>query len=252
MAENTRVEQKNTQPSSNKTTNIPVLSQIINVILKILSVSILAGFISIIIEFIIFFFVEDPVNDSLERYQSVSQFVVDNWLNEGSLLKYIEYHVMQFVDVEAINNWIRSVTQNGSLTIVKYTSSNQFTNWIGNWLIKILEALPDIFTLWVIVTFTWIAKMVAIVAIIPPCTLIIATGFIDGTVERKINTFKGKRDSQDKIEWWFLFFKSSSYSILFLYVALPNDLQAPTVLYPSAVISAIFLRNVASNYKKYC
>lgn len=241
----------NEKGKSGKSTNIPLVSWLLKLILKILSLAILAGFIHLLIEFILFFFVDDPLTSAIRRHEAVSRFITDNWLDQNSLLKGVETRLLDLIHVKELLVWANYYSQLLSANISEIRVQQKSIKTILSLIQNGIENVPDIFSLWLVVTMTWAAKVISIIALLPPCALILGCGFIDGTTERKINTYKGKRDSQDKIEWWFLAFKSSTYTVMFLYVAIPNSITAPTLLFPSVVFSAICLRNVAANYKKY-
>ncbi|MFL7013601.1 DUF4400 domain-containing protein [Enterovibrio norvegicus] len=236
---------------SGSSLNIPLISFYLKLIFKVLGISLKAGFICLCIEFVIFFVVDDPIEKSHGRYTAASQFVTGNWLDAESISTRIEKAFSEQVDVQQSKAYIEKITSVFSFHVKSVKSDSAIISSIIEDTGKVIQQIPSLFQLWIIVTFTWVAKFISILAMILPCTLILLGGLIDGSVERKINTYRGKRDSQDKIEWWFLLLKSSSYTVLFVYVAIPNTFQAITLMLPSAVISAFFLKNVAANYKKY-
>lgn len=249
MAEQTA---QNKQPSQKKSsTKIPVISTTLKVGGKLLSVCILAGFLSLLFEFALYIILDNPLEESLARYEAISAFTKANWIDEASIAKQAETTIIETLSLAENTERIRHASEQLSMN----TQRSDWFSWVGanagSYVLKAIAAIPDLVTLWAIATFTWIAKMLSITALLLPCVLILGGGFIDGSVQRKIDTFRGVRDSQDKIEWWFLMFKSSSYTVLFLYVAIPNSFQAATLMLPSAIVSAVFLRNVVANYKKY-
>jgi hypothetical protein len=247
---------KNPPPKDNGKSNtptIPIVSLVLKVVSKIFFVSIFAGMVLLLIELVMYFFVDDPIQASYQRYLAISNFgKTGSWFNEGTFIHTFEQSFMHYLRIEVAFEYVQ-VFVDFCLDRLGKPSPSKSTmyNFMVNFSKVMLEAIPDLLKLWIVVTFTWFAKLLTIFAMLLPCLVIVVGGFIDGTVERKINTFKGKRDSQDKIEWWFLAFKASSYTVLILYMAIPNSFQATLIMLPSAVLTAFFVRGVAASYKKY-
>ncbi|WP_428776381.1 DUF4400 domain-containing protein [Vibrio sp.] len=251
MAEQ-QVRQESKPAEKKNPTQIPVLSWAAKILSKVLSISFLAGFICLLIEFGMYFFVDNPVEQSYQRYQAIASFsTTGTWFDEQKVMNMTEKLLLEKLDTKAFINKITVYSRALSANLSKRSHNNPYVAKAMDYTQKAIAAFPELVSIWLITTFTWLAKMLTIIAMLLPCALIIIGGVVDGSVERKINTFKGKRDSQDKIEWWFLAFKSSSYTALFLYVAIPNSFQATVVLLPSAVATAFFARNILANYKKY-
>ncbi|MGR5296812.1 DUF4400 domain-containing protein [Vibrio mediterranei] len=231
-----------------------ILGDLISLLLKILSISITAGGVCLIAEFALYFFFRDasPIEASLARYTNVSDFgSTGSWFPETSIMRIIEKNTLEVLNIQEVMFKLYTWTQYVVNALPNHQSESYWVDLSYRILHSTATAIPDLVTLWTIVTFTWIAKMLTILAMLLPCTLIITGGFVDGTVQRKIDTFKGTRDSQDKIEWWFLAFKSSSFTVLFFYIAIPNGLKATFLMLPSALVTAYFARNVVAHYKKY-
>ena len=227
------------------------MTQTINVTLKAAFILIIAGFFLLLFEFILYFIVSDPIESSVNRYHSITAFSDNIWINQHALLLSVEDKFTGYIDITAVKATIDDYVLLGVDFLARSMGKNQYLDWLTNIIIKLLASIPDLFTLWIIVTLTWFGKVISIIALFPVWIIIILIGFTDGYVERKINTYKGKRSSQDKIEIWYFLFKSSSYSVFFLYVAIPNAIQAPWLILPSAIISSAFIRGVVANYKKY-
>lgn len=250
---NQNLTKNNDKPSASSSPKIPVISFFFKVIGKVAIVSIFAGMVLLLLEIVLFFVVDNPIQASYERYKGVSNFATTgSWFNEKSFIEYIEGYLTSLFKIHDVIGYIESYT-NLAINKIEHIATNRssITTFMLEFSTRLLGSVPNLIRLWLIVTFTWCAKVLTVIAMLLPCIVIVAGGFIDGSVERKINTFKGKRDSQDKIEWWFLAFKTSSYTVLFLYIALPNDLQATYVMLPSACVTAFFIRQVAASYKKY-
>lgn len=242
---------QNTDREKKSSTKIPVISTALKIALKTLSLSIFAGFALLLLEIVLYAITDHPIEAAFKRYAGVSQFVSGTWFDEAETAREVEQVIASMLDVKAIADTVNSGTNTAIYYLHNLPTYGNFHASVMDLIIKVVATVPDLYTIWLVTTFTWLAKVLSIIALVLPCGIILGGGFVDGTVERKINTFKGKRDSQDKIEWWFLFFKSSSYTVLFLYIALPNSMSAATIMFPAAVISSFFLRNVVANYKKY-
>lgn len=232
---------------------IPVFGFLLKLLTKVIGVSIFAGMVLLLLELGLFMYVDEPLQASYERYQSVSNFAqTGSWFNEESVMTMVEVYLLGAVNLDGM---IAFVDKYAVLASSKLEQSSSGKTEMSRLMISfskdVISAIPELIRLWVIVTFTWLAKILTVIAMILPCLVIIGAGFVDGTVERKINTFKGKRDSQDTIEWWYLAFTASSYTVLFFYMAIPNSLQATHVMLPSACLSAFFVRQVTASYKKY-
>lgn len=235
-----------------KKRNIPVLTFVLDVFLKGLGIAIFAGFISVVIEFGLFFYSEQPVQDSYARLEAVTQFkATGSWFNEKRFFDWAQGYFLTELNISQNINSLRYYTDGFAHTLSPVQGQNKYLNIGRAWVSGVVKAIPDLITVWVLATFSWLAKVLSVIAMSFPALLIMIGGFIDGTVTRKIDTFRGIRVSQDKIEWWFLAFKFSSYTMLFLYIAVPNSIEAGMVVLPSAVLSAVFCRNVVANYKKY-
>ncbi|MFC5079637.1 hypothetical protein VTH8203_00842 [Vibrio thalassae] len=244
---------KNTKRDRKKSSiKIPLISFYLSIIFKVLSIACFAGALCLFIELGMYIFMDDAIALSLERYERISTFTGSAvWVANEDLLTYLQNTLSQFFHLPTFISETQDVTSQLSQLLSQERLSNSYLQWAYELVIALVAAIPDIMALWVIVSYTWMAKVITIISMLIPCLAIIIAGVIDGSVERKINTYKGKRDSQDKIEWWFLALKSSSYTIIFLYIAIPNSLQAGTVMIPSALATAFFARNVVANYKKY-
>lgn len=250
---NNNQSKSNEKSGSSSNPNIPIISFVLKLICKVIGVCLFAGMILLLLEIVLFFIVDNPLNASYERYKGVSDFAkTGSWFNEKSFIQHIEHYLTELLNIHEAIAYVETYI---NLALSKISAPGSHRSDMANFMLgitrSVLTSTPDLLRLWVIVTFTWCAKVLTVIAMLLPCLIIIVGGFIDGTVERKINTYKGKRDSQDKIEWWFLAFKTSSYTVLFLYMAIPNELQATLVMLPSACVTAFFIRQVAASYKKY-
>mgnify|MGYP000362637284 CR=1 FL=1 len=254
--------QSNTQNNNKSNTNndksssnpyVPIIGFTLKVLTKAIGVCLFAGMILLIIEVVLLFVVDNPVQASYERYEGVSDFAsTGSWFNERNLIQVIENRVTEQIDLQGLINSVEHYVEIAKDKIgSKSSSRSTASNYMVGFSSAFLEKVPDLLRLWVIVTFTWCAKVLTIIAMLLPCLIIIIGGAVDGSVERKIQTFKGERASQDKIEWWFLAFKASSYTVLFLYLAIPNSFQATLIMLPSACLTAFFMRQVVASYKKY-
>ncbi len=242
------------EKKSNKRILPSVVGDLIALLFKILSISIVAGGICLLAELALYFFFRDsaPIETSLSRYTSVSDFgSTGSWFPETSIMNTIEQKTLNVLNVEHVMFKLHEWTEYALNVLPNHNSDSYWVDLAYRIMHSTVIAIPDLITLWTIVTFTWIAKMLTILAMLLPCALIIIGGFVDGTVQRKIDTFRGARDSQDTIEWWFLAFKSSSFTVLFFYIAIPNGLKATFLMLPSALMTAYFARNVVAHYKKY-
>lgn len=249
-------EQSNTNKSSSenkgKSHRIPIVSFWLKLVTKVITLSLFAGGILIACELFLYFYLDDAISQSMLRYEGVSNFAqTGTWFDERNFIKKFEEWFIAYIDIPSLLQVLERYSLVATNKLGSSESSSDLLNTFHSIAITSIEAIPELVKLWVIVTFTWLAKILTIFAMLLPCSLIIFGGLVDGTVERKINTFKGKRDSQDKIEWWFLAFKGSTFTVLFLYIAIPNSLQATVVMLPSAVLTAFFVRGVAASYKKY-
>lgn len=254
--------QSNAQNSHKSDTNkdqsssspyVPIIGFALKVLTKAIGVCLFAGMILLIIEVALLFIVENPVQASYLRYQGVSNFAsTGTWFNEKIFVQVIEKNALEKVDLQGLIANVEQYTEMAKERIgQKHSNRSTASNYMIGLASVFLDKIPDLLRLWVIVTFTWCAKVLTIIAMLLPCLIIIVGGAVDGSVERKIQTFKGERASQDKIEWWFLAFKASSYTVLFLYLAIPNSFQATLIMLPSACLTAFFMRQVVASYKKY-
>ncbi|EKO3611929.1 DUF4400 domain-containing protein [Vibrio metschnikovii] len=251
MPEHANESNKDSSSSKSSSITIPVVTQTINVTFKVASILIVAGFFLLLFEFILYFIVSGPIESSVNRYHSITAFSDKIWINQHALLLALEDKFTGYIDINAVKATIDEYVLLGVEFLSRSMGKNQYLDWLTNIIIKLFASIPDLFTLWIIVTLTWFGKVISIIALFPVWLIIILIGFTDGYVERKINTYKGKRDSEDRIEIWYFLFKSSSYSVFFLYVAIPNAIQAPWLILPSAILSSTFMRGVVASYKKY-
>lgn len=242
----------NPPPPPKKRQRVPVITFLLDVLLKGLSIAIFSGFISLLIEFGMFFYSDTPVEDSYARFQSIAQFKESgSWINEKRLINNLQQTVIADFGASERINELRQYTDKYSKVFIPKAGTNKYIAIIEEACYRAIKATPEILSVWLIATFTWCAKMLGIIAMLLPVLLIVVGGFVDGSVQRKINTYRGIRDSQDKIEWWFMAFKFSTITVLFLYIAIPNSFEAGSIMLPSAIMSAFFCRNVVAHYKKY-
>ena len=239
-----------------KKIKIPILSYILSVITHISMVSIFAGFICILAEFALYMY--EPELGHQPAYNRYKEIILNIDSNESTMfnekvgIAHIHNWLDEVINVDSVTAGINSAKDlgsgnSGAVNNVSRLNMSVFKNIYKS----ILHHANTIFYLWYIVTFTWILKVITILSMIIPCVLILGVGFVDGCISRKINTFKGEIDSEDKHEFWYKGFMASNYIAIFLYIAIPNGLTAYFFVIPNAMISAFFLRMTVKHYKKY-
>lgn len=248
--------QKNDEKKS-KPIRIPVISTIFITLMKMISISLLAGFVCLLIEIGMYVMSPDngsqPARDrltgSLENISDKSGwFEADKWLvkledtGSGYVADAVEYVNRFLGNASGYLKDSVGYSQNGRFDVMKGSVKT-----VGD----VSNVWSTVLSIWYISTLTYISKMLSLIAMMPSFLLILSVGIADSICIRGIDTFRGKRTSQDMMEYWHYAFYSFFYLVPFLFIAIPNTYSAYLFVIPCAVISSFLLRQTLSEYKKY-
>lgn len=94
-------------------------------------------------------------------------------------------------------------------------------------------------------------KFALLLTYIPAYIAVCSVGIIDGYVKRKIDTFKGKRDTEGQTEFWFRKFRIATVLIISTYFAIPSQYGLEKIILLSVFATAFTIRMLAANFHKY-
>lgn len=235
---------------------IPIISFWLRFIIRFVLISVVAGAVSFCAETFLYVHHGYSLSGLYERFDLASSFNehTGSWFDEKKIMSYVESNITKVVLRTRKNSIIARAKENYSSILSKWEDNktvSDITGKLDSWRKQLTSKFPDFITLVILSFLIWVAKILSITSMALPCVLIVIGGMVDGSVTRKIDTYKGKPDSQDKIEWWFLGFRTVSYTLLFVYMAIPSSLSVVKVILPMSLLSAFFIRKTVAEYKKY-
>ncbi|WP_199438641.1 DUF4400 domain-containing protein [Vibrio owensii] len=247
-------ERRNSGGSDDSGVNVPIVSYLLRLCFRMLYVAMFAGFVCLLVELSLYAAnKEESYHPAFKRYQAVASGMVENnspLLDEVSLLAYLS---------EGINSAVASA-RGGVNSYTGYMEQNADTRGLDHFPVQksifdvikaIYESAPNVTLIWLFVTLTWAAKFLTILSMALPSMLIVLFGVADGLAARRIAMYKGVRDSIDRLEYWMYATRSFFYIVFFFYLAIPNSLLAYHFMVPMACITALLVRQVVTNFKKY-
>ncbi|EGQ9284276.1 DUF4400 domain-containing protein [Vibrio parahaemolyticus] len=240
--------------SNEDSINVPIFSYLLRLCLRMLVVSIFAGFICLVVEMLSFTLdKESGYQPSFERYRAIASGMLENnspLLNEVSLLSSLAGGATK----------VMSATADGVNSYTTYMDDNADTRGLDHFPVQraifgfiksVYEAAPNVTLIWLYVTLAWAAKLLTIISMAIPALLIILVGIADGLSARRIAMYQGVRDSIDRLEYWMYATRSFFYIVFFMYLAIPSSILAYHFMVPMACITALLVRQVVVNFKKY-
>jgi hypothetical protein len=247
----------NNKPKS-KPITIPVISKLLSIIVYLIVLNALAGFICLLFEWGLFIYnPEVGYQPALQRYTQITQSITINQtplFNEQKIATAAQALYTEYINPQKLTDAMSTTFGNIFSKTVKGISeswqpaSTAFSNIgesnAGDWISSALY-------IWYITTLTWVIKIITILAMSVPAVLIVGSGAVDGAVERKINTFKGVRDTEDKHELWFMLMRNFGLLCIFLYLAIPSGYTAYHMMIPYSVVLSVLLHMTIKHYKKY-
>ncbi len=249
MAENKKGSKGNGESESR--VQIPIVSYVLRLLFRMFYIAVFAGAISLLLEWALFALDQDMgYKPSYQRYVEIAETITTKGsplLDEASLLERITIEVdglYKMADQNA-QHYASMMSQDAELNF--YPAQKI----LGQALVAAYEFAPNVMLIWLFATLTWTAKMLTIIAMALPYCFIISLGVADGLAVRKINTYKGVRDSIDRLEYWMYTVRSTFYIVFFFYLAIPSSFSAYTFIVPMALVSAFLIRQVVCSYKKY-
>lgn len=136
--------------------------------------------------------------------------------------------------LNTINNGVNSYNPNG-----------------GEFWKKIVEFFPYYLMDSLLTFLTFVLKLLMIVNFLPIYILLIIPAINNGYYERKVATFKGELDKQDRVEFAFRKLRIVFITVMYFFLAIPHSLNPLYFLIPSSVLTAIAMRYLARYFKKY-
>jgi hypothetical protein len=251
-------ETSNNNQSKRKPIKIPVISKVISVSVYLLFLNGLAGFICLLFEWGLFIYQPElGYQPALERYTQITHSISVNQtplFNEREIAAAAQQVYMEYINpqklTQAVSNTFGNVFSGAAKGVGEFwePASTAFDN-VGN--SNVGDWIGNALYVWYITTLTWFIKIITILAMSVPALLIIGSGAVDGAVERKINTFKGVRDTEDKHELWFMLMRNFGLLCIFLYLAIPSGYTAYHMMIPYSVVLSALLHMTIKHYKKY-
>lgn len=239
-----------------KPIRIPIISAFLRLVINALFISFFAGFVCLLIEAGLYLLDKDKgYTPAAQRMQDS----VDNLTGKTGWIDAREWVIKADQLGKEYFKKIVSVVQEKSTDISNKSGEflpepqkdRDFVGKLLNYWEKALESLSDLLIIWYVVTIAYVAKMLSLFAMVPCYLLIMSIGVADSFAQHGIDTFKGKRTSQDKMEYWHYAFYSVYYLVPFLYLAIPNSFSAYIFMLPYALLSSFLARQVLRQYKKY-
>ncbi|MEZ8991297.1 DUF4400 domain-containing protein [Vibrio breoganii] len=240
---------------------IPIVGYALRVLFRAFKVSALAGFCLLLMEWSLFFFNQEKgFEPALDRYSQLSEQVLANssqFLAEDKWLRSANDSVTYVTaNISDLKHSVKASSASSSASEIKDSEyyNPVYFPWqeiFSDIFIGAYEYAPNLVYIWLLVTLSWLAKMLTVISMIIPGLMFLFAGVVDGLAQRKIDTYRGRRDSIDKFEKWVYATKASCYIVLFFYIAIPSSFTAYLFMIPFSCLMAVFVRNVVSTYKKY-
>lgn len=272
MADNNNNNNSNTNTNSGppaKKQEIPFYSIAILILKRVLGVAFSAGGILMFLSTVMF--VYDYYNGvrgydrSLEIYKNTFDNVayMGKWFDIKDVFAYAVHSVQDNFEVvsEKFNG---NGNVNGLISlksdafgfkdkIVNAYKDNITTDkgmFLGGWK-SITEFLYYYLMDSLFMALTFCLKLLMIINFLPVYLLLLIPAFANGYSNRKIATFKGELDKEDRVELAFRKLRISTITIMYTFIAIPHAINPIYFLAPSVVLTALSIRFLARYYKKY-
>ncbi|MGR5347182.1 DUF4400 domain-containing protein [Vibrio mediterranei] len=247
-----REEKKKKEEKGQSRVTIPLVSLALRTVTEMFYVACFAGFLSLVAEWGLYWFnQEQGYGPAFSRYSALAEAIFSHsspLLNEKTILETISGWVDGFFEQARTGvNMMAHQADSNALDKTFFPIQTMMVNGF----MKVYEWAPNVIMIWLFATLSWSAKMLTILAMAIPYIFILVIGIADGLSSRKIEMYKGARDSIDRLEYWIYILRASFYLVFFFYLAIPSSYSAYVFMVPMACISAFFIRQVISNFKKY-
>lgn len=239
-----------------KPIRIPIISAVLSLVMNALFISFFAGFVCLLLESGLYLLDTDKgympaaqrMQDSVDNLTGKTGWIdAREWVIKADQLGKEYFNKI----TTAVQEKSTDISDKSGVFLPKPQKDRDFVGKLLNYWGKVLENLNDLLIIWYVVTIAYAAKMLSLFAMVPCYLLIMSIGAADSFAQHGIDTFKGKRTSQDKMEYWHYAFYSVYYLVPFLYLAIPNSVSAYIFMLPYALLSSFLARQVLRQYKKY-
>lgn len=248
-------ETKKQPEKKKKGISIPIVSAVLSTSLKMITVSILAGFICLVAEVVMYgFHLNDGYKPALNRFQeNINHLAPENgWLDAESIIKGVDAKAKK--QYSTLAQYLSNKTEEiAGLTRIETPTRGKF-NFLDNakrTFQKVDFNFNDLIIIWYVVTMTYVLKMLLLFSMLPVFLMVAAVAIADSFAMRGIDTYRGKRTSQDRMEYWHYAYYSFFYLVPFSYIAIPNSYNAFMFMLPYTLVSGFLLRQTVREYKKY-
>ncbi|MBD0788028.1 DUF4400 domain-containing protein [Vibrio sp. Y2-5] len=267
MADTTTNNTSNNPNTPKRRQDIPLITTVLATFGRYFSLCILAGGVSVVLSIAIysyFFFLGDNnYRWSLNIYKEmlVYQESLGKWLDVKEVFTVIVTYIqdklsgISSIDTGIFNSFL---TSKHKILDYSFEFSNIYDEKVtaenGAFFGTFRQSGDYFYNLAMTVllmTMVWLLKILTIVNYLPVYLLSICFGLSNGLTQRKVATFKGELDFQDRTELVYRKLRMVSITVLFTYVSIPYGVNPLWVFVPSVVLTGISVRYLAALYKKY-
>lgn len=184
------------------------------------------------------FNIEVVFDSIVNRTQDILNQIASKFteINQTSDVENLKNNFSKYSD-KLLNNYNEKINSEDSFF---------FASWKG-----ITEFLYYYLMDTLITLLTFILKILIVFNFLPVYFLLIIPGLANGYCNRKIATFTGELDKEDRVELAYSKLRIVSIAVMYFYVGIPHAYNPLFFLVPSAILSAIAVRFLARYYKKY-
>jgi len=162
-------------------------------------------------------------------------------------------------------NWVNEANQSAGMTHLKSNFSKYTENiidaydggeiaekgfFLGSW-----NGVVEFFSYYLMDTLltilTFVLKILIIFNFLPVYFLVMIPALANGYTGRKIATFTGELDKEDRVELAYSKLRLFSITVVYFFVGIPHSYNPLYFLVPSAILTAVAVKYLARYYKKY-
>lgn len=262
MAEST-----NNQPPAKprKKVYIPVITASLSFLGRHFSLAVLSGGVSVFIIVCIYayrYFNGDTSIDFI-NYQFENMWAhtsnLGSWLNVQHLFNWLVTHIHDYWQSESVQQFTQSISDLGQKTTsqmsnIKEAYDKSIRPEKGIFFSAFrttVEFLTSSLNVILVVSAIWFIKVLCIVNYLPVYLLSAGFGLANGWTQRKIDTYKGGLDFEDRLEFAYRKLRLCTVTVLFVYLSIPYGVAPLYVFVPSVIATGITVRFLAKLFKKY-
>lgn len=238
---------KSQEENQNKVrVKIPIFSMTMTFISKLISVMFTAFFLAILIESVMTFAFSDEKDRAKKIFEKQYEFISvhnERWIDIESLLMDFHEKISGINPVGQFENNLNELNR-GFIDLSDLKNEYNISN-------EITDTFKFIKSVFYYTSLSWLLKCLLTISFLPIFLSTWLAFSVDGFVQRKIDTHKGIRDSEDWFKIHLRILNTSTYGCVFFYIAIPHTVNPMLWMIPAILISSISVRYTFRYFKKY-